>query len=87
MPKRYGRNIEVVDHAPAEELRSFNLHVIEEIDYVSDGCLMIRSLAIQDAATFIVASHVIEHVPELIGFIRSCEALLKETGTLVLAVP
>ena len=25
LPKRYGRNIEVVDHVPAEELRGFNL--------------------------------------------------------------
>ena len=36
---------------------------------------------------WIVASHVIEHVPDLVAFLVDCEALLKSGGSLVLAVP
>jgi hypothetical protein len=34
-----------------------------------------------------VASHVIEHVPDLLGFLKDCEQLLKPEGRLSLAVP
>ena len=36
---------------------------------------------------FILASHVIEHAPDIIGFLKDCAALLKPGGILVLAVP
>ncbi|NRC56194.1 class I SAM-dependent methyltransferase [Neoaquamicrobium sediminum] len=36
---------------------------------------------------FIVASHVIEHVTDIIRFMRDCEELLKPEGVLVLAIP
>ena len=35
----------------------------------------------------IVASSVIGHTPDLLGFLRSCETLLTRTGRLILAVP
>ena len=31
--------------------------------------------------------HVIEHMPDLFGFMRDCEALLKPNGVLTLAIP
>lgn len=36
---------------------------------------------------FLVASHVIEHVPDLIAWLKEIEAVLKPTGSLRLAVP
>ena len=36
---------------------------------------------------YIVASHVIEHVADIVRFVQDCETLLKDGGTLVLAVP
>jgi hypothetical protein len=36
---------------------------------------------------YIVASHVIEHTTDLLGFLRDCEQLLEPDGVLALAVP
>jgi len=36
---------------------------------------------------YIIASHVIEHVPDLLGFLKDCERLLNLDGRLSLAVP
>lgn len=36
---------------------------------------------------YIVASHVIEHVPDMLGFLKECDVLLKPKGVLFLAVP
>jgi SAM-dependent methyltransferase len=36
---------------------------------------------------WIVASHVIEHVPDVIGFVNQCAEILTEGGVLSLAVP
>lgn len=42
---------------------------------------------VQERFDWIVASHVVEHVPDLIGFLNDCGELLKPGGTLTLAVP
>ena len=36
---------------------------------------------------WIIASHVIEHTPDLVSFINNCAEILKENGVLSLAVP
>ena len=36
---------------------------------------------------YIIASHVIEHVPDLLRFLNDCELLLKQQGRLALAIP
>lgn len=36
---------------------------------------------------YVVASHVIEHVPDLVGWFRDISSILNEGGTLVLVVP
>jgi 2-polyprenyl-3-methyl-5-hydroxy-6-metoxy-1,4-benzoquinol methylase len=40
-----------------------------------------------DGYDFLVASHVIEHIPDLIRFFQSLAPILKATGVLSLAVP
>ena len=94
VPKSSGRHIETVDHAPAAELRekyrnevNVNLSRIEEVDYVSDGRPLAEIVNKSCHYDYIIASHVIEHTPDLLGFLKDCQTLLKKDGVLVLAVP
>src|SRR5262249_19397444 len=94
VPKSSGRRIETVDHASAAELREkyrndakVDLSSIEEVDYVSDGRPLGELIKKPAHYDYIIASHVIEHMPDMLGFLKDCETLLKEDGVLVLAVP
>ncbi|MCX8035080.1 MAG: methyltransferase domain-containing protein [Candidatus Dojkabacteria bacterium] len=93
VPKKEGYNAHILDHASREELinkyKSHNVPIenIEEVDYVWNGenyTDLIGKTKLYDA---IIASHVIEHVPDFIHFLNQCEALLKDEGVLSLAVP
>jgi hypothetical protein len=95
--KGSGARVEILDHATTEQIRAkyaadrnvtpAQLEQIEEIDYVSDGRSMVDLIGKRECYDYIVASHVIEHTPDMIGFLNDCEALLKPDGVLVLAVP
>jgi glycosyltransferase involved in cell wall biosynthesis/predicted SAM-dependent methyltransferase len=94
LPKSMGYNVEIVDHADADALRekyrndpNADASRIEKVDYVSDGGSLVDLIGQKERYDFIVASHVIEHVTDIIRFLRDCEALLKPDGLLVLAVP
>lgn len=90
LPKSEGYNVETIDHADAKTLRekySDNASRIEDVDYISDGRSMAEIIGEVDRYDFIFASHVIEHVTDIIRFIQDCETLLKPDGRLVLAVP
>ncbi|MDQ0996857.1 putative SAM-dependent methyltransferase [Phyllobacterium ifriqiyense] len=90
LPKSKGYNVETVDYADAATLRrkySANASQIEEVDYVSDGSSLLELIGQKERYDFVFASHVIEHVTDIVRFIQDCEALLKPTGVLVLAVP
>lgn len=86
--------IETVDYTDAAGLRehykdnrSVNLANIEEVDYVVQGGSMFEAIQKSKYYDYIVASHVIEHTPDMLGFLKDCEKLLKDTGILLLAVP
>jgi predicted SAM-dependent methyltransferase len=90
LPKSRGYNVETIDHADAATLRekyADNALRIEEVDYVSDGRSILETIGKKGRYDFIFASHVIEHVTDIVRFIQDCEALLKPDGKLVLAVP
>jgi hypothetical protein len=94
MPKSEGFNVDVLDHADQNALiekyrdnKDVDCQKIEKVDYVSDGRRMSEIIGAVAKYDFIVASHVIEHIPDVIGFIQDCQLLLKEGGVLVLAVP
>jgi hypothetical protein len=93
-PKREGFRVEVLDHATAAGLRAkyaADPHVdtaaIEEVDFVSDGRPLHEVVGTGRVYDWIIASHIIEHLTDPIGFLRDCEALLRPGGRLVLAVP
>lgn len=95
LPKREGYRVETIDHASAEELRAKyasledkeRLELIEEVDFVWKGGPMDELTGRKGYYDFIVASHVLEHVPDLVAFFQQCETMLKDNGRLCLALP
>ena len=83
-PKAEGWNVSVVDHGARDELvEKYRIHPvdvsrIEEVDVIwtsgpLDAAFPPDALGTYDA---IIASHVLEHIPDLIGAFRSFERLL-----------
>ena len=87
-----GRRIFYCDYASRDELRrkssddpNVNIDLIPEIDFVSPKI---------SADTFggmrfdyILASHVIEHVPNMIGWLKHLLSALTQNGRIILAIP
>lgn len=80
-----------VDYAPTEELRaaqfdpSIDPGAICEVDIVWGTRPLAE--AVGEPLDYVVASHVIEHVPDLIGWLAELRATLKPGGVLGLAIP
>jgi 2-polyprenyl-3-methyl-5-hydroxy-6-metoxy-1,4-benzoquinol methylase len=91
-PKSQGWNVMVIDHASRADLvtkySAWNVDtsLIEEVDLVLDET-GIESITPKHSYDYILASHVIEHLPNPIGFLRAAADLLKPSGRLRLAVP
>jgi len=96
-PKAEGFQITVVDHCPTDELRAKYaadgnvpaslVEQIEEVDVVWHGAGYRDQPGMPQAVDFVVASHVIEHVVDVCGFLKDCGGLLREGGVLLLAIP
>jgi len=87
-----GYDVAYADYAPADELRRtsaadpmVDTAAIPEIDFV------VRDLAdydpLRECFDYAVASHVIEHVPNLLGWLRAVLGTLRPGGRLILAIP
>lgn len=92
-PRSAGFAVEVVDHATTAELRekyrndpNVDVSRIEEVDHVWRGEPLDELLGGR-RYDWIIASHVVEHIPDLISFFRQCVALLAPGGTLSLVIP
>ncbi|RMG22366.1 MAG: methyltransferase domain-containing protein [Methanobacteriota archaeon] len=91
-PKRKGYNVKILDHMDAEGLRekyrghNVDLNAIEDVDFVWRGEPISETVK-GEKFDWIIASHVIEHTPDLIGFLNECEKILNEDGVLSLVVP
>ena len=86
--------IRYVDYATAEELKTkyadeagVDTSKIVEVDYIW-GAQSLPDLVGNEAPfDYAIASHVIEHVPDLIGWLKELHAILKPGGMLSLAIP
>ena len=91
-PKRDGWRVEIVDHLDQEGLREkyrgrdFDVGLIERVDHVWSGQAL-PDLVGAGRASWVVASHVAEHSPDLVRFLEGCLGLLEPGGKLVLALP
>lgn len=92
-PKHEGYDVKILDHMDRAGLRAkykehgVNLDNIEEVDYVWKGEKLSELIGEKSVFDWIIASHVIEHTPDLIGFLKECDVLLKPDGVLSLVVP
>jgi Methyltransferase domain len=95
-PKHDGWNTKTIDAATRPELidkygghPGVDVDRIEEVDFVwRDGPLS-DAVPSEPHGTFdaLIASHVIEHTPDLIAFLDSAAALLAASGVMILAIP
>lgn len=91
--KKMGFNVHTLDHASAEVLKAkyqghgVNLDNIEDVDFVWSGQPLPELIGQTNCYDWIIASHVIEHVPDIVSFLQQCEILLKDDGFLSLIVP
>lgn len=94
-PKRDGWNTYIADHAGQQALREkyaafpVDLDAIEPVDAIWAGGPLHHAIPERLHGRFerLIASHVIEHLPDPIAFLASAEALLAPHGALALAVP
>jgi len=83
-----------LDHLNTSELRakykddpSVPAEAIIDVDFVQTGRNLAEAAAPRGPYDIVVASHVIEHVPDLVHWLWSIGEVLKPGGTLCLAVP
>lgn len=98
IPKRDGWKTTVVDHATRvvllEKYRDVpavkdDPAIIETVNVIWQSGTLAECFSEADQHTYdgLIASHVIEHLPDFVGFLRSVDVLLKPSGMLFLAVP
>lgn len=95
VPKQEGHRIKILDHADGDTLiRKYPQHGlpqeqidrIEDVDFVWSGEPFPDTVG-QERFDFIVASHVIEHTPDVIAFLNECADILAPGGVVCLVVP
>lgn len=96
-PRSAGWDVTVIDHATQEELiekyradPNVTIANIEKVDYVWSNGPLHHAVPADRLGSFdvLIASHVIEHLPDPIGFLNSAAKLVHpEHGILALAVP
>jgi hypothetical protein len=91
--KRDGFRVTTIDTLSKDGLlekykdHGVKLENIEDVDFVWSGERYPALVGERNAFSWILASHVIEHTPNIVAFLEDCEALLSDTGVLSLAVP
>jgi SAM-dependent methyltransferase len=87
------RDIRFVDFKTREELvaqysndPNVDVSLIPDIDIVTNG-RPINEFVADNGIDFIIASHVLEHVPDLIGWLEANLRLLRTGGRIALAFP
>ncbi|CAN5469185.1 hypothetical protein BH10PSE3_BH10PSE3_35140 [soil metagenome] len=85
-------NVRTLDHMDQAGLKAkytaegWDVSRVPKIDYVWNGEAF-KDLVGDTKFKWIVASHVIEHVPDIVKFINDCADILAEDGVLSLFVP
>lgn len=91
--KKEGYRVETVDWLDRQGLQEHykghgvDIDAIEEVDYVWKGGSYYQLIGKKEYYDYIIASHMIEHTTDFLGFLQDCFNLLKPDGILRLAVP
>lgn len=92
-PKKDGYKVHILDHMDREQLiakytgHHVPLENIEEVDFVWNGEDYSELTGKSKYYDWIIASHLIEHTPDLIGFLNNCDSILKDDGVISLVIP
>lgn len=86
--------IRYVDHASTEELKAkykndlnIDTNSIVDVDYIWGAQSLPELVQSEAPFDYAIASHVIEHVPDFVGWFKEIRAILKPGGTLSLVIP
>ncbi|WP_434055991.1 MAG: hypothetical protein RDA78_14410 [Roseibium sp.] len=89
-----GARVRYIDHCTTEELRKKYAGVsknicenLVDVDYVWVSGPIDQVLTDWSDVDLIAASHVIEHVPDIVGWLRELGKIMSETGRISLAIP
>ena len=91
-PKKDGYLVHIIDHVNYEQLlkkykNHVNLNNVEEVDFVWQGQTYSELTGKSKYYDWVIASHMIEHTPDLIGFLNDCDTILKNEGVISLVIP
>ncbi len=92
-PKRDGYHVHIIDHMSQQQLiakyenHNVNVNDIEEVDFIWSGQSFADLTGNLKYYDWAIASHVIEHTPDLIAFLNDCDSILKDNGVFSLAIP
>lgn len=92
-PKKDGFKVHIIDHMSREQLlvkykeHNLDLKQIEEVDFVWQGEGYADLTGKRGFYDWVIASHVIEHCPDLIGFLKGLSDILTDDGVVSLAIP
>lgn len=92
-PRKEGYDVQIIDHASKEQLiekykdHNVNLNNIEEVDYIWSGENFEELTGKSNYYDYIIASHLIEHIPDLIRFLQDCATVLNDNGLISLVIP
>ena len=92
-PKREGFRVETLDYTDKNGLiqvytkMGIDTSRIEEVDHVWNGERYADLVGGAERFDWILASHVFEHVPDLLGTLKQCQEVLKPGGILSIALP
>jgi glycosyltransferase involved in cell wall biosynthesis len=87
-PKKAFLKVHILDHSTREELtkqyrcHAINLNNIEKVNFIWRGEPFQELIGKTSCYHWNIASHVIEHVPDMISFLQQCEILLKPSSIL-----
>jgi hypothetical protein len=90
--ERGDRSIHYVDHVDTEQLRRHygddpNVGDVVDVDIVLADRRLSEAVEGLAPVDYVVASHVVEHVPDLIGWLADLAAVIRPGGVLSLAIP
>jgi SAM-dependent methyltransferase len=93
-PKAAGWRTHIVDHASREVLQAkyagvLDTSAIEEVDTVWEGGPLDEAVpaALRGNVDILIASNVLEHIPDPIGFYQSASRLVRSGGRMIVALP
>jgi SAM-dependent methyltransferase len=92
--REMGGEIRYLDHIDTDAMRAryashdgFDVDAIVPIDYVSHDGSIHDAVGTDIPFDYVIASHVIEHVPDIVAWLVDIRGVLRDDGVLSLAIP